>query len=131
MARDHKGDLLKQAASAASDRSFARFFDTAASELDLEIIGEAGIINMMHKILASVQVNYRNLPAILLEIDRTLKKYGARTVDELEAEQRRIEEENEAAEGEEGGEEGDGETEENGDDETIDDGKAFVKDEDG
>ena len=117
-------DYFKSAASSHADKAYRQFFDTAASELDLSVIGDAECMNMLNKLFSRTNINYRNLPAALLEIDRTLRKYGAQTIDEAQEEAER--EEAEAAAEESNAENEDAETEPK--DYELDDGDAYKGD---
>ena len=111
-------DILKDVASAHSDRTYRAFVDEAASNLDLHVIGSPDIMNLVNRICATTQINYKNLPSFLLELDRILRKYGASTRDQIEREER---EEEAEMEREESGEE------DKPDSYELDSGEAFTE----
>lgn len=118
------GDMLRMVASVQQEKALGQFFDTAASELDLDTIGTPEIMTVLNKLCQMMQLNYVNLPAFLLEVNRAAKKYGAKSVKSHVAEAKQREAEMEEYENE--GEDGEaGEGEEKIENYEIDDGEAF------
>lgn len=83
-------DVLSNVASAQRERASKTFFDTAAASVSaelLDVIGTPESMLLINKLGQSMQVNFQNWPAILVELNRTFKKYGAKTVKAIEKEQ--------------------------------------------
>lgn len=119
------GDMLRMVASVQQEKALGQFFDTAASELDLDTIGTPELMTVLNKLCQMMQLNYVNLPAFLLEVNRAAKKYGAKSVKIHVAEAKQREAEMQADDMNEAIE-GDGEAdEEEKDNYEIDDGEAF------